>query len=115
MIPGAALAEWLSDRDAQRHSYERVDAAAQRWSVQPLMTQLEREVAELEPRTAEDLLAAARRFMDRTAEIDAMMARADRHRAAPIPSSGRPSIRWSARCTTACSSTTIPTCPSRWA
>jgi hypothetical protein len=74
MIPGAALAEWLSDRDAQRLSYERVDAAAQRWSVQPLMTQLEREVAELEPRTAQGLLAAARRFMDRGDEVEGMMA-----------------------------------------
>ena len=74
MIPGAALAEWLADREAQRNSYDGVDAAAQRWSVQPLITQLDREVAELEPRTAEALLASARRFMDRTAEIDAMMA-----------------------------------------
>ena len=74
MIPGVALAAWLSDRDAQRNSYQRVDAAAQKWGVQPLMTQLEREVAELNPRTSEALLAAARRFMDRTTEIDAMMA-----------------------------------------
>ena len=74
MIPGAALAEWLSDRDAQRLSYKRVDAAAQRWSVEPLMTQLEREVAELDPRTPEDLIAAARRFMDRAGEVEAMMA-----------------------------------------
>ena len=74
MIPGAALAQWLADRDAQRDSRDRLDAAAHKWSVQPLMTQLEREVAELDPRTPEALLAAARRFMDRTAEIDAMMA-----------------------------------------
>jgi hypothetical protein len=73
MIPGAALAEWLSDRDAQARSYERLDAAAQRWSIQPLMTRLEREVAELQPRTADALLAAARRFMDRDGEIDAML------------------------------------------
>ena len=74
MIPGVVLAEWLSNRDAQRLSYDRVEAAAQRWSVQPLMTQLEREVAELQPRTAEALIAAARRFMDRAGELDAMMA-----------------------------------------
>ena len=74
MIPGAALAQWLADRDAQKLSYQRVEDAAQRWSVQPLMTRLEREVAELQPRTAEALLDAARRFMDRTAEVDAMMA-----------------------------------------
>ena len=74
MIPGAALSQWLSDRDAQRLSYERVDAAAQRWSVEPLMTLLDREVVELQPRTSDGLIAAARRFMDRSAEIDAMMA-----------------------------------------
>ena len=74
MIPGETLAQWLSDRDAQRRSHERVDAAAKRWSHHPLMTQLDREVVELRPRTAEALLAAARRFMDRTAEIEAMMA-----------------------------------------
>ena len=73
MIPGAALARWLSDREAQQQSRERLDAAARRWSVQPLMTQLEREVAELDPRTPDALLAAARRFMDRSDEVDAMM------------------------------------------
>ena len=73
MIPGAALAQWLADREAQKLSYQRVEAAAQRWSVQPLMTQLEREVAEMDPRTSEALIAAARRFMDRTGEVDAMM------------------------------------------
>ena len=73
MIPGAALAEWLSNRDAQHASYDRVDAAAQRWSVHPLITRLDREVAELRPRTADGLIAAARRFMDRADEVDAMM------------------------------------------
>lgn len=74
MIPGAALAQWLADRDAQKLSYQRVEAAAQRWSVQPLMTQLEREVAEMDPRTSDALIAAARRFMDRSEEVEAMMA-----------------------------------------
>ena len=74
MIPGTALTQWLADRDSQRNSQERLDAAARRWSVAPLMTQLDRAVVEIEPRTPESLLAAARGFMDRTAEIDAMMA-----------------------------------------
>src|SRR5688572_15957343 len=74
MIPGAALAQWLADRDARQDSQARIDAAARKWGAEPLFTQLERDVAELVPRTAEALLAAARRFMDRTAEIDAMMA-----------------------------------------
>ena len=73
MIPGAALAEWLSNRDAQQRSYDRLDAAARRWSVHPLITRLDREVADLRPRTAEGLIAAARRFMDQADEVDAMM------------------------------------------
>ena len=73
MIPGVALAEWLSDRDAQRRSYQRVEAAARHWGNQPLMTQLEREVSELDPRTDEALIAAARRFIDRDNEVEAMM------------------------------------------
>jgi len=73
MIPGAALAEWLSNRDAQQRSYDRLDAAARRWSVHPLITRLDREVADLRPRTAEGLIAAARRFMDKADEVEAMM------------------------------------------
>ncbi len=73
MIAGPALAKWLADRDAQRRSYQAVDACAQRWSVQPLMTQLERELTELPERNSVNVLAAARRFLDRTDEISAMM------------------------------------------
>lgn len=73
MIPGAALAEWLADREAQRRSYQRVEAFAAKWGVQPLMTQLEREVSELDPRTSGALIEAARRFMDRTGELETMM------------------------------------------
>lgn len=73
MIPSAGLADWLADREAQRRSYQRVDAFAQKWGSHPLMTQLEREVREANPRTADSLLTAARRFMDRTDEIETMM------------------------------------------
>jgi hypothetical protein len=37
------------------------------------MTRLEREVRELGPRTPDDLLAAARRFMNRTEPLETMM------------------------------------------
>src|SRR5688500_15432370 len=73
MIPGAALAAWLADREAQRRSYQRVDALGQKWGSHLLMAQLEREVSELNPRTADSLLAAARRFMDRSEDIETMM------------------------------------------
>jgi hypothetical protein len=73
VIPGPVLAAWIANREAQGRSYRRVDACAQKWSVHPLMTQIEREVSELAQRTPDNLLAAARRFMDRTGDIDALM------------------------------------------
>jgi len=73
MIPGPVLAAWIADREAQRRSYGRVDACAQRWSVHPLLDRIGREVSGLAPRTPDNLLAAARRFMDNTDDIDAML------------------------------------------
>lgn len=73
MIAEPALANWLADRDAQRRSFEKVETCARKWSFQPLMTQLERELSELTERSPAALLAAARRFLDRTDEISAMM------------------------------------------
>jgi hypothetical protein len=73
MIPGPALAQWLVDEPAQRCSYRRVDAAMHKWSASPLMTQLERDIGALEPRTPDTLLDLARRFMDRTGDIESMM------------------------------------------
>jgi len=73
MIPGAELAHWLADREAQQRSRDLVDASAGRFSLHPMMTQLERELSELADRTPEALIDAARRLMDRTGEIDAIM------------------------------------------
>ena len=73
MIAGTALAAWLADREAQERSYGRVDACAKKWGSHPLMTELERAVSEMRPRTVEGLLDAARRFIDRTGDIDAML------------------------------------------
>jgi hypothetical protein len=73
MIPGPVLAAWIADPEAQRRSYHRVDACAQKWSVHPLMDRIGREVCGLAPRTTDNLLAAARRFMDRTDDIDALL------------------------------------------
>ena len=72
MIPGAALADWLSDVEAQRRSYDKVEAFGAKWADQRLMTELKRELAQLAFRTPEALLAAARRFMDRVEEIGVM-------------------------------------------
>lgn len=73
MIPGAELAAWLADKDVQARSHEGVEDSARRWSVHPLMTQLERELAELPERTPEAVLTAARRFIGRSDDIEALV------------------------------------------
>jgi hypothetical protein len=73
MIAGAALAAWLADRDAQQSSHAAVETCARRWSRQPLMTEVERRLAELDEKTSEAVLAVARDFMDKKDEIAALM------------------------------------------
>jgi hypothetical protein len=73
MIPGVALAQWLDDSAAQNASWQGVQEGVRRWSAHPLMCRLERELTELAERTPEALIDAARRFMDRDSEIDAMI------------------------------------------
>lgn len=73
MIPGPALATWIADRDAQKSSQARVDACVGKWSAHPLMTQVEREIFDLPRQTPEALIAVARRFLDRSGDIEAMM------------------------------------------
>jgi hypothetical protein len=73
MIPGSELAAWLADNAAQERSFARVEACARKWSIHPLLTDLERAIIALPARTPEALLAAARRFLDRTDDIDAML------------------------------------------
>ncbi len=73
MIAGAALAAWLADRHAQRASLDAVEASARKWSVQPLMTELERELTLMDPKTPAKILDAARRYVDRVEDIDALM------------------------------------------
>ncbi len=73
MIPGTELASWLADRAAQDRSFDRVQASAGKWGGAPLMAQLERELIETEDHSPEMLLDAARRFMDRTGEIDGLV------------------------------------------
>lgn len=73
MISDPALTAWLADRAAQDRSHKGVEDCARRWSRHRLMAGLERELAILPERTAAAVLAAARRFMDRTGDIDALM------------------------------------------
>jgi hypothetical protein len=69
MIASAALAAWLADRDAQQLSHDAVEACARHWGRQPLMTELQRQLSALENPTTEQVLDAARSFMDRDADI----------------------------------------------
>jgi hypothetical protein len=73
MIAGEALAAWLADPEAHRRSYAGVDACAQKWSRHPLMTETERALVSLAPRTPEAVLGVARAFMDRSGDIDELM------------------------------------------
>ena len=73
MIPGAALAAWLADRDAQKRSYDAVEVCARKWSRHPLMNALERDMTLLPDRTPAAVLALARQFIDRADELDGMM------------------------------------------
>ena len=74
MIAGEALAAWLADPEAQRRSYKGVTDCAAKWSRHPLMTETERALHELGERTPEAVLGVARTFMDRTGDLDALMA-----------------------------------------
>ena len=73
MQPGPALAAWLADPEAQARSYARVEASAAKYSEAPFIGRLDREVVELQDRRPENLIAAARRFLDQSGEFDAMM------------------------------------------
>lgn len=69
MIASPAFVDWLADRDGQKRSMVAVNAFAERWRLQPLMTRLERALADLPKRTAGAVLDAARGFMNSTDEI----------------------------------------------
>jgi hypothetical protein len=73
MKPGPVLKAWLADREAQERSYARVEASAAKYSAAPFIARLDREVIGLADRRPENLVAAARNFLDEVAEIEAMM------------------------------------------
>jgi hypothetical protein len=67
------LLAWLADEAAQRRSLDAVDECARKWSLQPLMTQLEWELSQLPDEEPQAVLAAAARFMDRVDDISALI------------------------------------------
>ncbi|MBX3561606.1 MAG: HEAT repeat domain-containing protein [Sphingomonas sp.] len=64
---------WFADREAQNRSHEGVEAIARHWGRSALMTQLERELTELPERAPHAVLDAARRFLDKAGDIEALM------------------------------------------
>jgi hypothetical protein len=73
MIAGETLAGWLADRQGQRRSYAQVQAFVDEWSGAPLMGELERDLALIEERSPQAVIAAARRFIDRIDDISGLM------------------------------------------
>lgn len=73
MIAGEALAAWLADRPAQKRSLDAVEESARAWSRHPLLGKLDAELQALADPTPEQVIAAARRFMDKEDEIAAML------------------------------------------
>ena len=74
MIAGAELAAWLASHAAQDRSLDGLESFARRWGASPLMSDLERELSENRMPTPGAVLAAATRFLDRRAEIEALVA-----------------------------------------
>lgn len=72
MIAGEQLAAWLRDKPSQSRSSATIRAFADEWGRSPLMEGLKRELAGLDERTPQNVMAAARRFLDRTDDLSAM-------------------------------------------
>ena len=70
---GPELAAWLSDRQRQAASQALAAEATARWGAHPLFADLRAELDASGRRNANCVLAAAGRFMDRTAEIEALL------------------------------------------
>lgn len=73
MIASEALAAWLGDRDRQARSHAAVQDFVDAWSGSPLMGALHRDLEAMVDPTPPQLLAAARTFLDRAGDLDALM------------------------------------------
>ena len=73
MIAGQALANWLTDREAQLRTRDAINDYADSLADHPLIAGLDRAIAALPHKTAEAVLGVARDFLDRETEIDALI------------------------------------------
>jgi hypothetical protein len=73
MIANPALAAWLADRGAHNRSIGRIEDFARHWGRQPLMTEIERQLAALPKRTTAAVVEVARNFIGKDAEFALMM------------------------------------------
>lgn len=74
MKAGPELAAWLSDRERQNSSRALADAATARWNHHPLFADLRAELGAMASKSLPAVLAAAERFMDRSSDIEEMLA-----------------------------------------
>lgn len=73
MIAGAELAAWLDDRARQMQSRSVATVFAKRWARNPLMADVKDELAAMPVKSAETVMAVARRFMERRGEIEILV------------------------------------------
>lgn len=73
MIASEQLASWLGDRDRQVRSHADVQSFVESWSGSPLMGELHRDLEAMADPTPDQVLVAARTFLDRAGDLDALM------------------------------------------
>lgn len=72
MIASNKLAAWLADRGAHARSRDGTQRVADTWTAAPLFGGLYRELSSMSDPTPQAVLAAARRFFDRTDDLKAL-------------------------------------------
>ena len=73
MIASEQLALWLGDRDRQMRSHAGVQAFVDEWSGSSLMGALHRDLEAMIDPTPQQVLSAARTFLDKAGDLDALM------------------------------------------
>lgn len=73
MIIDPEMAAWLADHERRGRAAETAETLALRWRDHPLSERLRSELAAIEPKTADAVLAAAERFIGEDAQIGAFV------------------------------------------
>lgn len=70
---GSALAGWFDSAERQAGTADKIEAFGLRWSRNPALAALGREVEAMAPRSARGLIEAVRKFLDRPEALAALM------------------------------------------